>query len=94
MITGVGSVCVFVNDQQRAKSFYIEKLGMELRRDDPMPNDSVARWISVAPPRGSTKLVLYQHGDAAWAHNESTFGAVQSITSQANDLARNPPRTA
>lgn len=87
MITDIGSVCVFVKDQQRAKSFYTDKLGMELRRDDPMPNESGDRWISVAPPDSKTELVLYQQGDAAWSHYESTYGTVQSITLLSDDLA-------
>lgn len=88
MITNIGSVCVFVKDQQRAKSFYTEMLGMELRRDDPMPNESGDRWISVAPPDSKTELVLYQQGDAAWSHYESTYGTVQSITLLSDDLVK------
>lgn len=88
MITDIGSVCVFVKDQQRAKSFYTDKLGMELRRDDPMPNESGDRWISVAPPDSKTELVLYQQGDAAWSHYESTYGTVQSIALLSDDLVK------
>jgi predicted enzyme related to lactoylglutathione lyase len=57
MINQVRTVGVYVGDQQRALDFYTQKLGMELRRDEPMgPN---ARWIEVAPPGATTTIVLY-----------------------------------
>lgn len=87
MITAVGSVCVFVKDQERAKSFYMQQLGMELQHDGPMPNDTDARWISVAPPGSKTEIVLYKRGDPFWAHYEATVGAVQSITLRTDDLS-------
>jgi catechol 2,3-dioxygenase-like lactoylglutathione lyase family enzyme len=49
-------ISVPVSDQERAKAFYVEKLGFELTRDD----DSVPglRWVQLAPKRGSTSLTL------------------------------------
>jgi catechol 2,3-dioxygenase-like lactoylglutathione lyase family enzyme len=49
-------VSVPVSDQERAKAFYVDTLGLELVRDD----DSVPelRWIQVAPKQGGTALVL------------------------------------
>jgi catechol 2,3-dioxygenase-like lactoylglutathione lyase family enzyme len=43
-------VSVPVSDQDRAKEFYVEKLGFELIRDD----DSVPglRWVQVTPTEG------------------------------------------
>jgi len=35
-IDGVGTVSVFVSDQDRAKKFYAEALGFELRTDEPL----------------------------------------------------------
>ena len=40
MIKRVGTVSVFVSDQQRAKAFYTEKLGMELRLEAPLFPDA------------------------------------------------------
>ncbi len=57
MISHVKVVGVCVSDQQLAQRFYVEKLGFELRRDDPMgPN---ARWIEVAPKGAQTSLVPF-----------------------------------
>ena len=49
-------ISVPVSDQERAKQFYVEKLGFELARDD----DSVpgTRWIQVTPRGGSVSLTL------------------------------------
>jgi len=49
-------VSVPVSDQERAKAFYVDKLGFELRRED----DSVPgiRWVQVAPKGGTTALTL------------------------------------
>jgi catechol 2,3-dioxygenase-like lactoylglutathione lyase family enzyme len=49
-------VSVPVADQERAKEFYVQKLGFELTRDD----DSTPglHWIQVTPKGASTSLTL------------------------------------
>ena len=88
MITAVGSVTIYVKDQERAKAFYTEKLGMAVITDAPMPAESGtdARWIALAPPGSVTEVVLYQAGDPFWEHYAATVGAVQAITLLADDL--------
>jgi catechol 2,3-dioxygenase-like lactoylglutathione lyase family enzyme len=46
MITGMGTVNLFVEDQERALRFYTESLGFELRNDATLDN---FRWVTVAP---------------------------------------------
>jgi catechol 2,3-dioxygenase-like lactoylglutathione lyase family enzyme len=46
MITKHSHACVYVTDQDRAKAFYTEKLGLEVRDDVRMGD---FRWLSVAP---------------------------------------------
>ena len=46
MINKVGTVCIFVNDQDAAKAFYTEKLGMEVHMDGPLGDWTTNRWIS------------------------------------------------
>jgi catechol 2,3-dioxygenase-like lactoylglutathione lyase family enzyme len=46
MITGVGTVNLFVEDQERAKAFYTEKLGFEVRNDATLDG---FRWLTVGP---------------------------------------------
>jgi lactoylglutathione lyase len=57
MIRQVGTVCVYVKDQQKALEFYRDVLGFEVRNDQPMgPN---ARWIEVAPKGSETRVVPF-----------------------------------
>lgn len=57
MIKQIGTVAIYVEDQQKAKSFWTEKVGFELVADRPMgPN---ANWLEVAPKEAKTRLVIY-----------------------------------
>jgi lactoylglutathione lyase len=47
MLTMVGTITVYVTDQDKALAFYTEKLGFETRAD--MPTGTDQRWIEVAP---------------------------------------------
>ena len=88
MIKRVGTVSVFVSDQQRAKAFYTDKLGMELRLEAPLFPGSDLKWIEVAPAGAETVINLYKT-DAAyenWGHYAGTIGKSQAITIQASEL--------
>src|SRR6266545_3030186 len=55
-VRDVTVVSVPVSDQERAKEFYVGKLGFELvREDDSVPG---IRWVQVAPKGGTTALTL------------------------------------
>ena len=56
MITNVAVVGVFVSDQDRALDFYVTKFGFEKRADEPMGDGQ--RWLEVAPPGATTRVVL------------------------------------
>jgi len=56
MIQGVQVVSVPVSDQDRAKSFYMDTLGFELRTENVFGD--VMRWIEVAPQGSTTSLTL------------------------------------
>ena len=49
-------VSVPVSDQDRARDFYVETLGFELRRDVSFGNGQ--RWVEVAPRGAQTALTL------------------------------------
>jgi catechol 2,3-dioxygenase-like lactoylglutathione lyase family enzyme len=55
-VQDVTVVSVPVSDQERAKQFYVDTLGFELRGDD----DTVPgiRWVIVGPRGGTTSLTL------------------------------------
>lgn len=88
MIRIVGTVSVFVADQQRAKDFYVEKLGMELRLEAPLFPGSDLKWIEVAPAGAETSINLYKTNfdDHDWGHYAGTVGKSQAITIQASEL--------
>lgn len=79
MFNKVGTVSVFVDDQQRAKQFYTEKLGFELRVDAELYPGAETRWIAVAPKGAETELILYQ-ADDNWSHYQQVIGKAQAVT--------------
>ncbi len=88
MLKRVNTVSVFVADQQRAKAFYTEKLGMELRVEAPLYPGSDRKWIEVAPAGAETIINLYKtdENDHDWGHYAGTVGKPQSLTLLATEL--------
>ncbi|HYT28607.1 MAG TPA: VOC family protein, partial [Ktedonobacteraceae bacterium] len=84
MIDAVATICIFVNDQDKAKAFYLDKLGFELHQDSPMGPDS--RWIAVAPKGARTEVILYKM-DENWQHYRQVMGKSQAITFNVSDMA-------
>lgn len=56
-ITGVITIGVPITDQDRALAFYVETLGLEKRRDAPLPQFG-GRWIEVAPAGAPVSIAL------------------------------------
>lgn len=55
-INSVKTVTVFVSDQGRARDFYVDALGMEVKVDQTFGEN---RWLEVGAPEGTT-LVLHK----------------------------------
>lgn len=85
MIEHVGTISVFVRDQDRAKAFYTDVLGFELRVEAPLGPGSSARWIAVAPAGAQTELILYLM-DENWQHYSQAMGKTQSLTLSVRDM--------
>ena len=85
MIDRIGSVSIFVSDQDRAKEFYTKTLGFELREDAPLYPGATARWVSVAPPGAETEAILYLP-DENWEHYRQVVGKSQALTFTVTDL--------
>lgn len=67
---------MYVTDQDRAKTFYTEKLGMEVRDDARMGN---FRWLSVAPktqPDACIVLMLVAPGPMLSEDHAKQLGAL------------------
>ena len=50
MLDAVSHVAVWVHDQDVAKEFYTEKLGLEVRQDVTLAEFGNYRWLTVGPP--------------------------------------------
>ena len=85
MIEFVSTVSVFVQDQDRAKEFYTEKLGFELRADQPLYPGADNRWIAVAPTGAQTEVILYKP-DENWDHYAQVVGKSQALTFHTSDV--------
>ncbi len=85
MINYVGTVCVFVSDQQRAKAFYMDKLGFELRQEAPLYPGAANLWIAVAPKGAKTEVILYLP-DENWQHYKQVVGQSQAVTLDVTDM--------
>ncbi|RAP76064.1 VOC family protein [Paenibacillus montanisoli] len=57
MITKIATAAVYVEDQQKAKQFWTEKVGFDLVRETPMGPG--AAWLEVAPKGAESALVIY-----------------------------------
>jgi catechol 2,3-dioxygenase-like lactoylglutathione lyase family enzyme len=57
-VTNIGVVMFTVADQDAALAFYTEKLGFEVRGDDPFGEQGEHRWVEVAPPGSTARLAL------------------------------------
>lgn len=84
-IDAVGTVSVFVEDQDRAKKFYTEVLGFELRADEPLFPGAENRWVAVAPKGARTEIVLYLP-DENWEHYQQVVGQSQALTLNVSDM--------
>lgn len=60
MITNLSHMTVFVRDADEAKSFYVDRLGFEVRADMQTPT---VRWLTVSPPnQPEVEIVLMVPG--------------------------------
>ncbi|MGW2367665.1 VOC family protein [Streptomyces sp. NPDC001667] len=63
MIKGIAITTVWVLDQDRAKEFYTEKLGLEVRTDMTMGGEQGMRWLTVgAKSQPDVELTLMVPG--------------------------------
>jgi len=61
MITHVGIISIPVTDQDKAKAFYVDELGLECLAD--VPFSASERWVTVAPQGAETILSLVTWGE-------------------------------
>jgi catechol 2,3-dioxygenase-like lactoylglutathione lyase family enzyme len=79
MIKAIKFASVPVRDQDRALSFYTEKLGFRIVTDQPF--DERQRWIELTLPKAQTHLVLFTPDG-----HESRIGGFTNIAFVADDV--------
>ena len=72
-INTVKTVTVFVSDQDRARDFYVDALGLEVKVDQTFGDN---RWLEVGAPAAKSKIKI---PDAANAHGISTITPYQML---------------
>jgi catechol 2,3-dioxygenase-like lactoylglutathione lyase family enzyme len=81
MITELHTVALYVADQDRAKSFYVDTLGFDLNADQPGMG-GIGRWIEVAPRDAQTAFML---ADAAGWGKEDRIGKSADVSLRCED---------
>ena len=71
MIRGVSKVVLGVEDQDRAKAFWTDKMGFELAEDTPYGEE---RWLEVRSPDGVVNLVLEVRSEGGHPQLEAPEG--------------------
>ncbi|HVQ95665.1 MAG TPA: VOC family protein [Mycobacteriales bacterium] len=79
-ITQIQLLSVPVTDQDRAKAFYVDKLGFELVRDVAM--GPAQRWVQLAPKGAETSITLVTWFDSMPA------GSLGGLVLETDDLDR------
>lgn len=75
MITRVSHFPVYVVDQDRAKAFYTDKLGFEVRADERL---GTFRWLTVGP-KGQPDIEITLMALAQAPLDESSLGALRQL---------------
>lgn len=84
MITGVNKIFTFVDDQQKAKDFWTEAVGLPLVLDHIDECPTTPRWLEVMTPDQRTVLVLAKRPDQV----PSTEGQQSSVAFFSADLRK------
>jgi predicted enzyme related to lactoylglutathione lyase len=89
MITHIGTVAVYVENQEAALRFWLQQVGFELKADRPM-TDTI-RWYEVGPSGGDTALVVYPKTLMADWHERkpSVVFVMDDVERTCADLAAN-----
>jgi catechol 2,3-dioxygenase-like lactoylglutathione lyase family enzyme len=78
MIQRLSHTCLYVLDQNRAKRFYTEKLGFEVRTDVTMGD---FRWLTVSPSGDPDEIVLMAIGSGP-EKDEAADAAIRTLVSK------------
>ncbi|MEK4248032.1 VOC family protein [Paenibacillus sp. FSL W7-1287] len=86
MITNVGQIMLYVNNQDEAVNFWTEKLGFRVIAEE--DNGQGFRWIEVAPDGVATSIVLHNKEFVAKMEPDMNLGtpSLMFFTQDLNQL--------
>jgi lactoylglutathione lyase len=58
MIKAIRGINIKVRDQDKAKEFWSEKVGLDVVSDTPMPDFLPKRWLETRGPEGGAQMIL------------------------------------
>jgi len=79
-IKRIDIISIPVSDQARSKALYVDKLGLAVKRDNPMGPDQ--RWVELATAAGETSITLVHWFD------KMPPGCVQGTVLGTDDIAK------
>ena len=82
MITKLNTVTLYVSDQDKARDFYVGRLGLTVRREADM--GPMGRWLEVAPDGADSGFML---ADAAAFGKTDRIGASADLVLHTDDVA-------
>lgn len=78
MITKVSHTSLFVNDQEKAYDFYVNKLGFKVHTDATMENGF--RWLTVTPPeQPDLEVILFPATSFVNGYDEDVRNALKLL---------------
>jgi len=77
MITKLNHVCIFVLDQERARDFYVNKLGCSVHTDAAMGPGQ--RWLTVTPPEQPDLQIVLAAIDGGMILNEDAAAKMREL---------------
>jgi catechol 2,3-dioxygenase-like lactoylglutathione lyase family enzyme len=78
MVTRLSHTSIYVNDQDKAYDFYVNKLGFKVNTDAKMENGF--RWLTVNPPeQPELEVVLFPATDSVNGFDQETRDAMKLL---------------
>jgi catechol 2,3-dioxygenase-like lactoylglutathione lyase family enzyme len=77
MITKMSHVSLFVNDQEKAFDFYVNKLGFKVHTDVKMDNGM--RWLTLNPPEQPDLEVVLMDANSPMYNDEEVSKALKLL---------------
>lgn len=80
MITKMSHVSIYVLDQERARDFYVNKLGFKLHTDAPMGEN--ARWVTLTAPEQPELEIILMAIEPGMGLSEEAAAGLRALVQQ------------